>query len=79
MVHAFVLIQAQPGKAGRRVSEEVAAIPGILSSEDVSGPYDVIAGAEASSLDHLIKSVVVRIQALDGVIRTLVCPVVRLG
>ena len=78
MVDAYVLIQVKPGTAGRGVSGEVASVRGILAAEDVSGPYDVIARAQASTLDHLMKIGVARIQAIDGVIRTLVCPVVRL-
>jgi DNA-binding Lrp family transcriptional regulator len=74
-----VLIQTQPGAAGRGVSVEVAAISGVISAEDVSGPYDVIAQAQAVSLDKLMRGVVGRIQVIDGVLRTLVCPVVRLS
>ena len=45
MVEAYVLIQAKPGPAGQGVSKDVATIKGMISAEDVSGPYDVIARA----------------------------------
>ncbi|HWO71362.1 MAG TPA: Lrp/AsnC ligand binding domain-containing protein, partial [Actinomycetota bacterium] len=45
--------------------------------EVVTGPYDVVVVAEARSLDELGKLVVSKVQAVDGVTRTLTCPVVR--
>lgn len=50
----------------------------MISSEVVTGPYDVIARAEAADMDDLGKLVVARIQAVDGVTRTLTCPVMKL-
>ena len=78
MVHAYVLTQAEPGLGGRGVSRKVAAIEGVVSSDDVSGPFDVIAHVEARSLDDLLRGVVAQIQTLGGVIRTLPCTVVHL-
>ncbi len=78
MVEAYVLIQTKPGPAGQGVSKDVATIKRVISAEDVSGPYDVIARARARNLDELATSVVARIQLLDGVTRTLACPVVHL-
>jgi DNA-binding Lrp family transcriptional regulator len=78
MVEAYVLIQTKPGPAGQEVSKEVATIKGIISAEDVSGPYDVIARGQARNLDELAKLIVSKVQLLDGVTRTLVCPVVHL-
>ena len=41
------------------------------------GPYDVIARAEASTMDELGKVVVHAVQGISGVERTLLCPIVR--
>jgi len=41
----------------------------------VTGPYDVIVRAEADSIDELGKRVLRPIQDVDGVIRTMTCPV----
>jgi len=41
----------------------------------VTGPYDVILLAEARSVDELGKLVVARIQMVEGITRTLTCPV----
>jgi DNA-binding Lrp family transcriptional regulator len=76
-VTAYVLIQTEVGKAAQ-VAEEVAGIDGVVSAEDVTGPYDVIVRAEANSVDELGKMVVSRVQLIDGITRTLTCPVVHL-
>lgn len=77
MVQAYVLIQTEVGKAAL-VAEEVRNIPGVESADDVTGPYDVIVKAGADDVDQLGKLVVARIQAIEGITRTLTCPVVHL-
>ena len=77
MVHAYILIQTEVGKAAA-VATEVRAVTGVTEAEDVTGPYDVIVRAEAKSVDELGKLVVARIQAVEGITRTLTCPVVHL-
>ncbi len=77
MVSAYILIQTEVGKAAA-VAREVDAIEGVVSCEDVTGPYDVIAKAEAGTLDDLGKMVVSKVQLIDGITRTLTCTVVNL-
>jgi DNA-binding Lrp family transcriptional regulator len=77
VVNAYILIQTEVGKAAQ-VAKEVAAIKGVTSAEDVTGPYDVIVRAEAKNVDELGKLVVAKIQAVEGITRTLTCPVVHL-
>jgi DNA-binding Lrp family transcriptional regulator len=77
VVQAYILIQTEVGKAAQ-VAKEVGAIPGVTSAEDVTGPYDVIVRAEAKTVDDLGKLVVAKIQAVEGITRTLTCPVVHL-
>jgi DNA-binding Lrp family transcriptional regulator len=76
-VSAYVLIQTEVGKAAQ-VAEEVAKIDGVVSAEDVTGPYDVIVRAESDTMDDLGRLVVSRVQLIDGITRTLTCPVVHL-
>ncbi|MDQ6910837.1 MAG: Lrp/AsnC ligand binding domain-containing protein [Actinomycetota bacterium] len=76
-VNAYVLIQTEVGKAAQ-VAEEVAGLDGVVAAEDVTGPYDVIVRAEADSMDELGRLVVSRVQLIDGITRTLTCPVVHL-
>ena len=77
MVAAYVLIQTEVGKAGR-VAGAATAINGVQHASPLTGPYDVIVRAEARNIDALGQLVVSRIQAINGVTRTLTCPVVHL-
>jgi DNA-binding Lrp family transcriptional regulator len=76
-VTAYLLIQTEVGKAAY-VVEAIRKVDGVVSADDVTGPYDVIVVTEAESIDDLGKLVVSKIQAVDGITRTLTCPVVRL-
>ncbi len=76
MVSAYILIQTEVGRGGY-VRREVAALKGVAFADGVTGPYDVIARAEARDLDDLAKSVVLRIQQVEGVTRTLTCPILK--
>jgi DNA-binding Lrp family transcriptional regulator len=77
VVQAYILIQTEVGKAAQ-VATEITKIPGVSSAEDVTGPYDVIVRAEAETVDELGQLVVAKIQGVDGITRTLTCPVVHL-
>jgi DNA-binding Lrp family transcriptional regulator len=77
MVQAYILIQTEVGKASHVVME-ARTIDGVTEAEDVTGPYDVVVKAEAQNVDELGKLVVARIQAVEGITRTLTCPVVHL-
>ena len=76
-VQAYVLIQTEVGKAAQ-VASEVRKIDGVLTADDVTGPYDVIVSATADTVDELGKMVVSRVQLVEGITRTLTCPVVNL-
>jgi len=77
VVHAYILIQTEVGKAPS-VVDEVGAIDGVTVAHDVTGPYDVIVQAQAASIDDLGRLVVASIQKVPGITRTLTCPVVNL-
>jgi DNA-binding Lrp family transcriptional regulator len=77
VVTTYILVQTEVGKAAQ-VAKDMIEITGVQQAEGVTGPYDVIARAEARNLDELGKLVVARVQAVDGIPRTLTCPVVRL-
>jgi DNA-binding Lrp family transcriptional regulator len=76
-VNAYILIQTEVGKAAS-VAQEIANLQGVTMAEDVTGPYDVIVRAEARNVDELGKLVVAKVQTLDGITRTLTCPVVHI-
>ncbi len=75
-VRAYILIQTAVN-AGH-VAKEIRDLEGVESADDVSGPYDVIVWAKAADMDSLGQMVVAKIQAVDGITRTLTCPIVQL-
>lgn len=77
MVQAYVLIQTGVGQAAT-VAESIRGLPGVISAEDVTGPYDVVVRVEANTVDELGRMVVARVQSVEGITRTLTCPVVNL-
>ena len=77
MVHAYILVQTEVGKAAE-VAQAIAGISGVPQAEDVTGPYDVIVRAEADNVDDLGKLVVAQIQSVAGITRTLTCPIVHI-
>jgi DNA-binding Lrp family transcriptional regulator len=77
MVAAYVLVQTDVGRSAE-VADQIAELPGVTVAAAVAGPYDVIAKIEADNVDMLGKLVVSRIQAVEGITRTLTCPIVLL-
>jgi DNA-binding Lrp family transcriptional regulator len=77
VVEAYILIQTELGAAAT-VAAAAGELPGVTSADDVTGPYDVIVRAEATDVNDLGKMVVSRIQGIEGITRTLTCPVVDL-
>ena len=77
MIAAYILIQAEADEAAI-VAAALRDLPGVSETASVVGPYDVIARAQAPDIDELAKLAATRVQALDGVTRTLTCTVVHL-
>ncbi len=77
MIAAYILIQTDPGKAGI-VAAALRDLPGVSEAASLAGPYDVIARAQGRNIDELANLVTSQVQALDGVRRTMSCPVVHL-
>ena len=77
MVQAYILIQTEVGKA-REVADEIAALPGVVRVDAVTGPYDVVVLTEARTVDELGNLIVSKVQLVPGITRTLTCSVVRL-
>jgi DNA-binding Lrp family transcriptional regulator len=77
MIAAYILIQAEPGKAAT-VAAALRDVPGVLETASVAGPYDVIARAQAPGINELGTLAASPVQALNGVRRALTCPVVHL-
>jgi DNA-binding Lrp family transcriptional regulator len=77
VIAAYILIQTDVGTAAL-VTAALRDVPGVAEAASVAGPYDVIARAQAHDIDELAKLVTTQVQALDGVQRTISCPVIHL-
>jgi DNA-binding Lrp family transcriptional regulator len=73
---AYILVQTEVGKMSA-VAEAIRAIPGISQADAVTGPYDVIARADVSTMDELGRKVLSAVQQIPGITRTITCPVVN--
>ena len=75
-VKAYILIQAEVGTAAE-VAGAARDLSEILTAEVAMGPYDVIARAQADTMDELGSVVVNAVGKIQGVERTLLCPIVN--
>lgn len=73
-MEAYVLIQTEVGRA-EVVTKQLTALPGVVSAEYVTGPYDVVARVSAETDDALRSDVVAGVQRVGGITRTLTCPI----
>jgi hypothetical protein len=69
-----MLVQTEVGRA-EVIAKQLASLPGVLSSEYVTGPYDVVVRIGADSLGDLESNVVPSVQQVSGITRTLTCPI----
>jgi len=74
LVEAFMLIQTEVGRA-EVVAKQLATIPGVLTAEYVTGPYDVIVRIGADTIERMQTDVVPGVQQISGITRTLTCPI----
>ncbi len=76
-VSAYVLVQIEMGRAGE-VAGKIRDIPGVDSAEVATGPYDIIVRTSSETMDDLGRMVVGQIEMVDGITRTLTCPIINL-
>jgi hypothetical protein len=74
VVEAFMLIQTEVGRA-EVIAKQLAALPGVLSAEYVTGPYDVVVRIGADTPKDLQDNVATSVQQVTGITRTLTCPI----
>ena len=67
-LQAYILIQTEDHGA---LAPALMSIPGIVSAEDVNGPFDAIALAEAPSTRQLADEIIASIGRIPGVTRAL--------
>ena len=76
MVRAYVLISATAGKALEVVAKLQTQV-GVVHADAITGEYDVIAQVEAPDIAGIGKLIVEKVQAADGVFKTITCLVVQ--
>ena len=75
MAKVYVLIQTAVGK-NRDVITVMKGLPGMISADIVTGPYDIIAMLEAKSLSDIGELITGKIHPIPGITRTVTCLVV---
>lgn len=73
-VQAYILVQTAVNAI--HVAGQIRSIEGVEFADDVSGPYDVIVRVTSEDMDSLGRLVVAQIQGVEGITRTLTCPIV---
>jgi DNA-binding Lrp family transcriptional regulator len=75
-MEAFILLEVHVG-TDARVARQVADLPGVTAVHVVTGPHDIVVRAEADSIDELGKRVLRPMAGIEGISRTLTCPIMR--
>jgi DNA-binding Lrp family transcriptional regulator len=73
---AYVLINVESGKS-RKVYDQLQKISNITDISAVTGPYDLIVTIQSTDFNVLGRMVLDKIQAIDGVEKTLTCNVIE--
>jgi len=74
VVEAYILIQTEVGTSDA-VAARARRMEDVRTASAVSGPYDVIVVAEVESIEELGRRILRPLQEIDGVTRTMTCPV----
>lgn len=71
-MQAYVLIQTETG--AEPIAPALRQIPGVITADDVRGPYAAIALASSTNRGEDVEQTLARIRNLPGVIRVLQAP-----
>jgi DNA-binding Lrp family transcriptional regulator len=77
MVKAYVFIDIGMKADAGRIVKEIRKIDGVLESDAIAGPHDIITTIKGPSLDDVGRLVVSKVRKLKGVKRTFTCCVVK--
>jgi DNA-binding Lrp family transcriptional regulator len=69
VVHAFVLIDAEPARIAE-LAQELADVPGVAEVYSVAGEADIVAVVRVRHHEELADVVTRRVSALDGIVTT---------
>ena len=73
---SYVLITVSMGKA-RTVYDKLNRIPNIERADAITGPYDIVATVQGSDYNHIARTVIEKIQTIEGVTNTITCNIVN--
>ena len=71
----YVLVQTD-GHTGP-IARSLLDLPGVISAEDVRGPYDAVVRARPNGAVTTVEGIVEEIRGLPGVLHALAAPLVR--
>ena len=74
---AYILINTKIGKTSE-VAKILSQMPEVIKIDVIMGPYDIIAEVETEDHDSLSHTVMKQIQAIDAIMHTMTCPVVKM-
>ena len=69
---AYVLVEAAVGRVAS-IAIALREMPGLVSVDSVTGPYDIIIVLEAESLPQVAELVTEHVHTVSGVVRTVTC------
>ena len=69
---AYVLIETQVGRT-KQVVDAARKLPGVVSVDTVTGPYDIIAIVQAETLNDIGELIVSKMHPIARISRTATC------
>ena len=69
---AYVLVETAVGRVPG-IAAALGGMPGLVSVDSVTGPYDMIIVLEAESLADVAELVTEHVHTISGVVRTVTC------
>lgn len=69
MARIYLLVNVLPGK-DMSVRDTLRGIKGVISSDVVTGPYDIVAVVEAGDTEEIFDKVIKKIRRIKGITRT---------
>ena len=76
LTRAYILVETAAGKISSVVTA-LKSLPGLVSVDGVTGPYDIIVVMETEDLGSVGNIVTEHVQTISGITRTLTCLAIK--
>ncbi len=73
---AYILVETAAGNISSVVTA-LKSLPGLVSVDGVTGPYDIIAVMETEDLGSVGNTLTEHVHTISGVVRTLTCLAIK--